>query len=126
MYVNAGHPARSLRSVQITEKKLVLAGGYGHLLGHNQDTEENYNNLYRLVDEVFGVKRVLYCWSTQGPATLDQIPYIEKYSSEVENVFVATGYGKWGMSSGVLAGQLLTDLISGTQSKYEEVFSSLR
>ncbi|TAA72833.1 FAD-dependent oxidoreductase [Planococcus salinarum] len=126
MYINAGQPARSLRSIQADGKKLVLAGGYGHPVGHNQNTEENYNQLYQFMDQVFGVEQVPYRWSSQDPGTLDQIPYIGKYSTETENVFVATGYRKWGMSSGVLAGQLLTDLISGTASNYEETFSPLR
>ena len=126
MYVNAGQPARSLRSIQLEGKKLVLAGGYGHYVGHKQKTEENYSQLYQFVNQTFGVKKVPYRWSAQDPTTLDQIPYIGRYSTEMENVFVATGYRKWGMSSGVLAGQLLTNLISGRGSKYEETFSPLR
>ena len=126
MYVNAGQPARSLRSIQLDGKKLVLAGGYGHYVGHKQNTEENYSQLYQFVNQNFGIKRVPYRWSAQDPTTLDQIPYIGRYSTEMENVFVATGYRKWGMSSGVLAGQLLTDLISGAGSKYEDTFSPLR
>ncbi|AQQ55300.1 FAD-dependent oxidoreductase [Planococcus lenghuensis] len=126
MYVNAGEPAHSLRSIHVDGKKLVLAGGYGHPVGHKQDTEENYSKLYQFTDRVFGVEQVPYRWSAQDPYTLDQIPYIGKYSTEMDNVFVATGYRKWGMSSGVLAGLLLTDLISGKPSKYEDMFSPLR
>ena len=126
MYVNAGQPARSLRSIQLNGTKLVLAGGYGHYVGHEQNTEEKYTQLYQFVDQTFGVKKIPYRWSAQDPATLDQIPYIGKYSTEMENVFVATGYRKWGMSSGVLAGKLLTDLISGTNNQYAEMFSPLR
>lgn len=95
-------------------------------MGHKQNTEESYNQLYQFVNQTFGVKKVPYRWSAQDPATLDQIPYIDRYSTEMENVFVATGYRKWGMSSGILAGQLLTNLISGRGSKYEETFSHLR
>ncbi|AQQ54611.1 FAD-dependent oxidoreductase [Planococcus lenghuensis] len=126
MYVNAGQPARSLRCIHADGKKMVLAGGYGHPIGHKQNTEENYSKLYEFTDQVFGIENVPYRWSSQDPGTLDQIPYIGKYSTEMNNVFVATGYRKWGMSSGVLAGRLLTDLISGEGSKYEEMFSPLR
>ena len=31
--------------------------------------------------------------------TLDNIPYIGHYSTKLDNLYVATGFGKWGMSS---------------------------
>ena len=58
--------------------------------------------------------------------SLDGIPYIGRYSARTENLYVATGFNKWGMTSSMVAATLLTDLILGKKSPYTEVFSPSR
>lgn len=126
MYLSAGDPKYSLRTVYEGGKKLILIGGNGHSVGHKDDTKENYEQLYQFGQKTFGVEKVHYRWSAQDPSPLDKVPYIGSYGLGDENIFVATGYRKWGMTTGILAGQLLTDLITGKQSDYEEVFTPER
>ena len=58
--------------------------------------------------------------------TLDGIPYIGPYSKHTPNLYVATGFNKWGMSSSMVAAILLTDLILGKENPYAPVFSPSR
>jgi len=58
--------------------------------------------------------------------TLDDIPYIERYSNNTEGLYVATGFNKWGMTSSMVAAWLLTDLICGRQNDYADLFSPSR
>ena len=58
--------------------------------------------------------------------TLDSIPYIGRYSKGWPNVYVATGFNKWGMTSSMVAASILTDLILKNESKYDKVFSPQR
>ena len=57
---------------------------------------------------------------------LDKIPYIGQYSSIMPNMFVGTGFKKWGMTSSNVAANIIVDKIQGKKNKYEYVFSSTR
>ncbi len=52
-------------------------------------------------------------WSAQDCMTLDGIPYIGQFERKTEDWFVATGFGKWGMTTSMAAAVLLTDQICG-------------
>ena len=58
--------------------------------------------------------------------TLDGIPYIGPFSEKTPHWYVATGFGKWGMTSSMVAAQLLRDQITGRDSSDAAVFSPLR
>ena len=58
--------------------------------------------------------------------TLDSIPYIGKYSKLTPNLYVATGFNKWGMTSSMASAMLLTDMICGRKNEYKEVYSPSR
>jgi len=58
--------------------------------------------------------------------TLDGIPYIGRFSSQTPEWYVATGFGKWGMSHSMVSARLLTDLITGKKNPYENLFTPSR
>ena len=58
--------------------------------------------------------------------SLDGVPYIGRYSAMTPNLYVASGFNKWGMTTSMVAAQLLTDIITGKKSPYEAVFSPSR
>ena len=70
--------------------------------------------------------KIAYRWATQDCMTLDGIPYVGKYSARTENLYVATGFNKWGMTSAMVAATLLADLICGRKNAYAAVFSPSR
>ncbi|HHW24730.1 MAG TPA: FAD-dependent oxidoreductase [Clostridiales bacterium] len=65
-------------------------------------------------------------WATQDCITLDEVPYIGRYSKNTENLYVATGFNKWGMTSSMVAASLLCELLKGKSSPYEAVFDPSR
>jgi nitrite reductase/ring-hydroxylating ferredoxin subunit len=58
--------------------------------------------------------------------TLDGLPYIGQYSKRTPDLYVATGFNKWGMTSAMVAAMLLTDLVQGKQTTCAELFSPFR
>lgn len=48
-----------------------------------------------------------YQWATQDCMSLDGVPYIGPYSSSTSNLYVATGFNKWGMTSSMVSAMLL-------------------
>jgi hypothetical protein len=54
------------------------------------------------------------------------MPYIGRYSKSTPNLFVATGFQKWGMTTSMAAAKLLTDLIQERENPYASLFSPSR
>ena len=69
---------------------------------------------------------MLYRWNTEDCITLDKIPYIGEFSNFMKNVFVGTGFNKWGMTSSNVAANIITDKIREIPNEYEDVFKSTR
>ena len=47
-------------------------------------------------------------------------------TDEKENILVATGYKKWGMTTGTMAANLLTDYVLERDNPYKELYSPSR
>ena len=58
--------------------------------------------------------------------TLDGIPYIGQYSKGTPELYVATGFNKWGMSNSMVAAMILTDLVLGKQNPFAYTFRTNR
>ena len=119
MYLDDREYGLSLRSYNET----VIIGGEGHRTGK---TSNAWSGLINIANKYFPGNTVLYKWATQDCMTLDGIPYIGRYAKSTPNLYVATGFNKWGMTSAMVASHLLYDLISGKPSKYEKIFSPSR
>ncbi len=127
LYINAENPTRSLRYTTTKDgEKLVLVSGDNHKTGQGEDTLEHYRALEEFTEEVLGIDEIPYRWSAQDLYTLDKVPYIGQLNKNHPSVFVATGFKKWGMTSGTLSGQLLSDLVLGNHNLYKDVFDPSR
>lgn len=65
-------------------------------------------------------------WATQDCMTLDGVPYIGQNSKNTPDLYVATGFSKWGRSSSMVSAMILTDLILGKDNQYAKAFSPSR
>lgn len=85
---------------------------------------------YKASEELFAKKfpdaQISYRFATQDCITLDGAPYIGKYAKNTENLFVATGFNKWGMTSSAVAADILSDMVTGVKNPYSDVFSPTR
>ncbi|MGM9627338.1 MAG: FAD-dependent oxidoreductase [Faecousia sp.] len=119
MYLEARENGLSFRSFR---GSLILGGG-GHRTGKPGG---GWQELEQFTHAHYPQAKITHRWATQDCMTLDGIPYIGQYSARTPNLYVATGFNKWGMTSSMVAAQLLTDLITGKSSPYTEVFSPSR
>ena len=126
MYINSENPILSLRVAKDEDKDIVLVSGMEHKTGAKIDLSNAYNDLERVTKEIYSDAKIRYKWETQDCITLDKIPYIGEYSCFMKNVFVATGYKKWGMTTSNIAANIITDKILGRKNKYENLFKSTR
>ncbi len=126
MYINSESPKISLRMAKDGEKDIILVGGMEHKVGAKIDLEDAYKELEKVAKEIFKDAKVAYKWNTQDCITLDKIPYIGEFSGMMKNVYVATGYKKWGMTTSNVAANIIKDEILGKQNKYQELYRSTR
>mgnify|MGYP003300961912 CR=1 FL=1 len=63
---------------------------------------------------------------TEDCVTLDKIPYIGDFSTFLPNMYVATGYKKWGMTTSHVAAKIISDKILGNTNPYEKIYTATR
>lgn len=126
MYLSIDTPTRSVRSHTEGETNYVIIGGEGHKVGQDPDTDDRYEALEAWAREQFDVRSIAYRWSAQDYMPVDDVPYIGPITSDDERILVATGFKKWGMTTGAVAGMILTDTIMGIESPWQDVFDSTR
>lgn len=101
-------------------------GGADHKTGSKIDLSNAYNILEDKVRKYYPDCKVLYKWNTEDCITLDKIPYIGEFSHFMTNMYIGTGFNKWGMTSSNVAANIIVDKILGYENKYEDVFKATR
>ena len=119
MYLDAQENGLSFRS---WGDNLLLGGG-GHRTGKKGG---GWAELEAFAREHYPDANIVSRWATQDCMSLDGIPYIGQYSASTPNLYVATGFNKWGMTTSMAAAQILTDLIRGRENPYASLFSPSR
>ena len=126
MYINIEKPIYSFRKVNFNGENLLLLGGGGHKTGEMQEKDIGYNSLIEAVKKWFPDCKIKYKWSANDCISLDKIPYIGEFSSLYPNIYVGTGFNKWGMTSSYVAGKIVSDKILERKNKYEKIFKATR
>ena len=116
----------SVRPRPAGEGSMVLVGGQNHRTGHGQNVTKRYEKLESAARERFDVDTVEYRWSTQDYKSVDRVPFVGPLAPQSRNVYVATGFGGWGMTNGTAAGVLLADLVTGRDNPLEDVYRPTR
>lgn len=126
MYINDTNPIFSYRTVKYQGKELLLIGGGEHKTGQPSCYQDTYGILEEEARKFYPNCEILYRWNTRDCISLDKIPYIGQYSSSMPNVFVGTGFKKWGMTLSNVAANIIVDSICGKENKYAYLFKPSR
>ena len=119
MYVDESDNGLSFRNYG----DVLLFGGGGHRTGKKGG---GYRELRQLAGKYFKGAKERYSFATQDCISLDKMPYIGRYSKNTHNLFVATGFNKWGMTSSMVAANMLCQMLLGKKNEFEEVFNPSR
>lgn len=106
-------------------KGLTLLGGGGHRTGENS-AGGKYELLRRKASELWPQCTEAAHWSAQDCMTSDGVPYIGRFSRSRPDWYVCTGFGKWGMTSSMVAAMLISSKIAGQKYPYASAFSPQR
>lgn len=119
MYVDENKKGMSLRNYG---SYLILGGG-SHRTGKKGG---NWNEIREAAKKYYPNAREKFHWAAQDCMSLDGIPYIGHYSRHMSDLYVATGFNKWGITSSMVSAMLLSDLVTGKKPDYAEVFNPSR
>ena len=119
MYLDGGKNGLSLRPAG----DFLLLGGGGHRTGKQGG---GWAELESAAKQHFPGAKEVCRWATQDCMTLDGIPYIGQYSAATPELFVATGFNKWGMTSAMVSAMILTDLVQGRENPFAKAFTPQR
>jgi glycine/D-amino acid oxidase-like deaminating enzyme len=120
MYLSTESPAHSIRA----HGDWLLVGGESHKTGQ-ADAAERYERLAAWARDRFGLEPELR-WATQDQMPADGVPYVGRHDPLSQNVWVATGFKKWGLAMGTAAAELLAARIAGREHEWAELFDPNR
>ena len=126
MYINIKEPIYSFRTAEYNGKEILLIGGSGHKTGEPIENDSHYEVLERKAKELYPDCKVLFKWNTRDCISLDKIPYIGEFSNIMKNIYVGTGFNKWGITSSNIAANIVTDKIIGKENEFETIFNATR
>jgi Rieske Fe-S protein len=104
---------------------ILLLGGGGHRTGA-KDCGRKYELLRSAAARFWPGSKEVAHWSAQDCMTLDGVPYIGRFSSKTPDMYVATGFEKWGMTSAMVSAMIISDMICGKTNDFSEIFSPAR
>ncbi len=119
MYVDEADTGMSFRSYG----ELLLLGGGGHRTGKSGGC---WQELEAFAKKHYKNAEVVRKWATQDTVSLDDAPYIGRYSRSTPEVFVATGFNKWGMTNAMVSADVLCNLVQDKPDPYAKIFSPSR
>lgn len=127
MYISSKDPVTSFRTALLNGKRLLLVGGSGHKTGDtNIDISSCYKNLEEYVKTIYPNSETIYRWSTEDCVTLDKIPYIGQFSSFWPNVYVATGFKKWGITTSFVSANIIFHEIINNPLDDSKIYKATR
>lgn len=100
--------------------ELLLVGGGGHRTGHKGG---GWEQLRSQVKKWYPQAKEVAHWAAQDCITLDGGAYVGQYSPRTPDLFVTTGFNKWGWTAAMAGAELLCDLLQGKANVYVPAFA---
>jgi glycine/D-amino acid oxidase-like deaminating enzyme len=126
MFISVDSPTRSVRYAPTPEGEKLVVGGAGHTVGRAKTPSRAIEELAHWAALHYpGVVRTHF-WSAQDYTSIDELPYVGPLLPGSDNIYVATGFDKWGMTNGVAAALALANRILGGRIDWGAAFASWR
>lgn len=103
----------------------ILIGGEKHRTGAGTN-QSHFDELKHAAYSYYPDAVFCYEWANQDCMTFDSVPYIGRFSKRRDDLYVATGYNKWGMTSSMVAATILTEYMTGAPYRKDSIFSPSR
>ena len=121
MYLSADAPSRSLRDTPSDDGHLLLVGGAGHTTGRGAPESTRLDELRQWTREHFPGATETHAWSAQDYVPIHALPYAGPLVPGHDEILMAGGYSKWGMTNGVAAALALSGQLLGGHQEWAGV-----
>ena len=124
MMISTDSPTRSVRYAPFQGGELLIVGGADHTVGRERNPGLALDELAAWTRKHYPGAVQTHFWSAQDYAPIDDLPYAGPLIPGAENIFIATGFNKWGMTNGAAAALALTGRILGGRMDWSSSFAS--
>ncbi|KNB50471.1 FAD-dependent oxidoreductase [Streptomyces caatingaensis] len=126
MFVTEEGTRRSVRTAPLPDgRRLLIVTGESFAPG-TADVAARFERLAAWARERFPALEPGVRWATQDNDSTDTVPLVGRFHPRARRTWVATGFGGWGMSGGVMAGTLLAELIDGRRPPWADLYDPRR
>ncbi len=126
MYISPDKGHYSILPVKDGKENFLLIGGEGHIPLTRFNPKVRYKRLAEYAKKYFGITDIEYQWTHRDYLGYDDMPLIGKLYPWSKHTYTATGFMKWGLTNGTVAGMLLTDQICGLENQWTDLFNPHR
>jgi nitrite reductase/ring-hydroxylating ferredoxin subunit len=126
MFISVDSPTRSVRYAPTADGEKLVVGGAGHTVGRASSPSRGIQELAHWAALHYPGAVQTNFWSAQDYSPIDELPYVGPLLPGLDNIYIATGFDKWGMTNGVAAGLALAKLILGGRMDWTAAFNSWR
>lgn len=125
-FFSTGKEPHSIRYQPTSDGDVIIVGGKSEAEVKAPTPEEAYRLTAEDYSKKFTIKHIAYQWFTEDFGTDDGVPCIGQLSRNDSHVYVATGFNGWGMTTGVVAGMILSDRITGRANDWSDFFDTFQ
>ncbi|MDP9611845.1 FAD-dependent oxidoreductase [Streptomyces demainii] len=125
-YITPERHTRSVRTAPYGDgRRLLIVTGESFTPGA-EGTPERFERLAGWTRERFPGVEITHRWAAQDNDPTDTVPLVGPFHPGARHTYVATGFGGWGLSGGIMAGRLLTALIGGERPPWAGLYDPRR
>ncbi|MFH9399656.1 FAD-dependent oxidoreductase [Streptomyces sp. NPDC017638] len=127
MYITPDENTRSVRTAPHGPdgRRLLVVTGE-HFTPGTGDPQAGFDRLAAWAETHFPGVTLDHAWATQDNESTDTVPLVGPFHPAARHTYVATGFGGWGLSGGIMAGLLLTALITGRDCLWRGLYDPRR
>jgi glycine/D-amino acid oxidase-like deaminating enzyme len=100
----------SLRPATVDGEDYLIVGGNGHPTSTPGDPKR-WDEIEGWARTHLGELEVAHKWATHDLVSVDHVPFVGRLSPHATGSWVATAFGKWGMTNAYVAARLIRDAI---------------
>jgi glycine/D-amino acid oxidase-like deaminating enzyme/nitrite reductase/ring-hydroxylating ferredoxin subunit len=129
LYWDDDDPYHYVRVARSAEPRFdwLIVGGEDHKTGHKDDAGDRFHALEEWTRSRFPqISDFVYHWSGQVLEPFDYLSFTGRTPDGSENVYMHSGDSGNGITHGLMAGMLLTDLILGRENSWAHVYDPKR
>src|ERR1700759_2547977 len=124
MMISTDSPTRSVRYAPVADGERLIVGGAGHTVGREKSPSKALDELSSWARMHYPGAEQTHFWSAQDYTPIDDLPYVGPILPGNESIFIATGFNKWGMTTGAAAALALSSRILGGRMDWSSAFAS--